>query len=110
LKSPRRSRAGDLDGRGGDGLAAVHAVQHRDVFDSVGGVTERPWSLRMLLIGTKRVDRSGVILSDALSRRYLRYRAFSHLVFADSRRFAEEWTYRFLATALTDAADPSPNG
>jgi hypothetical protein len=33
-----------------------------------------------------------------------------HLVFADSRRFAEEWTYRFLATALTDAADPSPNG
>jgi hypothetical protein len=23
-----------------------------------------------------------------------------HLVFADSRRFAEDWTYRFLATAL----------
>jgi len=33
-----------------------------------------------------------------------------HLVFADSRRFAEEWTHRFLTTALADAADPSPNG
>jgi hypothetical protein len=33
-----------------------------------------------------------------------------HLVFADSRRFAEEWTCRFLATALTDATGPSPNG
>jgi hypothetical protein len=30
----------------------------------------------MLLIETKRVDRSGVILADALPRRYLRYRAF----------------------------------
>jgi len=25
------------------------------------------------------------------------------VVFADSRKFAEEWTYRFLAAALTDA-------
>jgi hypothetical protein len=25
------------------------------------------------------------------------------VVFADSRRFAEEWTYRFLAAALSDA-------
>jgi hypothetical protein len=33
-----------------------------------------------------------------------------HLVFADSRRFAEEWTYRFLTTALTDSSNPSPNG
>jgi hypothetical protein len=32
-----------------------------------------------------------------------------HLVFADSRRFAEDWTYRFLTTALADAPDPSPN-
>jgi hypothetical protein len=32
-----------------------------------------------------------------------------HLVFADSRRFAEEWTYRFLTTALAHASDPSPN-
>jgi hypothetical protein len=33
-----------------------------------------------------------------------------HLVFADSRRFAEEWTYRFLSTALADMSDPIPNG
>jgi hypothetical protein len=25
------------------------------------------------------------------------------VVFADSRRFAEEWTYRFLSSALADA-------
>jgi hypothetical protein len=25
------------------------------------------------------------------------------VVFADSRKFAEEWTYRFLAAALSDA-------
>lgn len=29
------------------------------------------------------------------------------IVFADSRKFAEEWTYRFLATALADA-DTAP--
>jgi hypothetical protein len=27
-----------------------------------------------------------------------------HLVFADSRLFAEEWTYRFLSTAFADAS------
>jgi hypothetical protein len=32
-----------------------------------------------------------------------------HLVFADSR-LAEEWTHRFLSTALADMYDPSPNG
>jgi hypothetical protein len=26
---------------------------------------------------------------------------------ASARRFAEEWTYRFLTTALADASDPS---
>jgi len=31
-------------------------------------------------------------------------------MFADSRRFAEYWTYRFLTTALTDAPGTSPNG
>jgi hypothetical protein len=32
-----------------------------------------------------------------------------HLVFADSRRFAEDWTYRFLTTVLADTIDPSSN-
>jgi hypothetical protein len=30
-----------------------------------------------------------------------------HLVFADSRRFAEEWSYRLLSTALADATGPN---
>jgi len=41
-------------------------------------------------------------LSDILARLQVRYPEVQ-LVFADSRRFAEEWTYRFLATALNDA-------
>ena len=30
------------------------------------------------------------------------------VVFADSRRFAEEWTYRFLAAALAEAPPETP--
>jgi hypothetical protein len=30
------------------------------------------------------------------------------VVLADSRRFAEEWIYRFLAAALGDAAESNP--
>jgi hypothetical protein len=30
------------------------------------------------------------------------------VVFADSRKFAEEWTYRFLAAALSDAMGSDP--
>lgn len=28
-------------------------------------------------------------------------------MFADSRKFAEEWTYRYLATALADHSTPT---
>lgn len=45
-------------------------------------------------------------LADQLARLEVRYPEV-HVVFADSRRFAEEWTYRFLSTALTDASGPS---
>jgi hypothetical protein len=54
-------------------------------------------------------------LPDVLARLQVRYREIP-IVFADSRKFAEEWTYRFLATALADhdgAADgqaPRQNG
>lgn len=50
-------------------------------------------------------------LPDVLARLQIRYREIP-IVFADSRKFAEEWTYRFLATAIADrsetesAADP----
>jgi ERCC4-type nuclease len=52
---------------------------------------------------------NGNWLADQLARLEVRYPKV-HLVFADSRRWAEDWTYRFLTTALADATDPSPNG
>jgi len=48
-------------------------------------------------------------LADQLARLEVRYPEV-HLVFADSRRHAEDWTYRFLTTALTDTNDPNPDG
>jgi hypothetical protein len=54
-------------------------------------------------------------LPDVLARLQIRYREIP-IVFADSRKFAEEWTYRFLATALADLAEsadaqqPDQNG
>ncbi|MDX2091536.1 MAG: ERCC4 domain-containing protein [Kofleriaceae bacterium] len=43
-------------------------------------------------------------LPDVLARLQIRYREIP-IVFADSRKFAEEWTYRFLATALADLGE-----
>lgn len=43
-------------------------------------------------------------LPDVLARLQVRYREVP-VVFADSRKFAEEWTYRFLATAVADRLD-----
>ncbi len=45
---------------------------------------------------------AGAWLADSLARRQVRYPEIG-VVFADSRKFAEEWTYRFLASALGDA-------
>jgi ERCC4-type nuclease len=45
---------------------------------------------------------SGAWLGDMLARLQVRYPEVQ-VVFADSRRFAEEWTYRFLAAALADS-------
>jgi hypothetical protein len=42
-------------------------------------------------------------LADQLARPQARYHEVQ-LVFADSRRYAEDWTYRYLITALADAA------
>lgn len=46
-------------------------------------------------------------IADVLSRLQVRYPEVQ-VIFADSRKFAEEWTYRFLASALMDAAGISP--
>jgi ERCC4 domain-containing protein len=50
----------------------------------------------------KRKHVSGAWLADMLARLQLRYQEVP-IVFADSRKFAEEWTYRFLAAALAEA-------
>jgi hypothetical protein len=49
----------------------------------------------------------GLWLADILARLQVRYPEVN-VVFADSRRFAEEWTYRFLAAAVEDAGAPHP--
>lgn len=46
-------------------------------------------------------------LADVLARLQVRYPEVQ-VVFAESRRFAEEWTYRFLASALADVGRPDP--
>jgi hypothetical protein len=48
-------------------------------------------------------------LADQLARLQVRYPEVQ-LVFADSRRYGEDWTYRFLTTALADSHEPSLNG
>jgi hypothetical protein len=45
---------------------------------------------------------SGAWLADMLARLHVRYPEVP-FVFADSRRFAEDWTYRFLVAALAEA-------
>jgi hypothetical protein len=49
----------------------------------------------------------GAWLGDILARLQVRYPEVP-VVFADSRRFAEEWAYRFLAAALTDSPGSTP--
>jgi len=46
--------------------------------------------------------------TDQLARLEVRYPEV-HVVFADSRGFADEWTHRFLSSALADALGPTPN-
>jgi len=49
---------------------------------------------------------SGAWLADQLSRLEVRYPEV-RVVFADSRRFAEDWTHRFLSSAFADAEGSS---
>jgi hypothetical protein len=41
-------------------------------------------------------------IADGLARLQVRYPEIP-VVFADSRKYAEEWTYRFLVAALSDS-------
>ena len=49
---------------------------------------------------------NGAWLADQLTRLQVRYPGIP-FVFADTRRHAEDWTHRFLTTALTYAAEPN---
>ena len=49
---------------------------------------------------------NGNWLADQLTRLQVRYLGIP-IVFADTRRHAEDWTHRFLTTALTDTAEPN---
>jgi hypothetical protein len=51
---------------------------------------------------------TGGWLADQLARLEVRYPEVT-IVFADSRRYTEEWTSRFRATALADTTDPNAN-
>jgi ERCC4-type nuclease len=60
--------------------------------------------------GLHKLDHvDGNWLADQLARLEVRYPEV-HIVFAGSRRHAEDWTYRFLTTAVADTTDPNPNG
>jgi hypothetical protein len=49
---------------------------------------------------------NGNWLADQVARLQVRYPQIP-IVFTDTRRHAEDWTHRFLTTALTDTAEPS---
>jgi hypothetical protein len=50
----------------------------------------------------------GAWLADQLARLHVRYPDI-HLVYADTRRHAEDWTHRFLTTALAQTTEPTPD-
>jgi hypothetical protein len=47
-------------------------------------------------------------IADVLVRLQVRYPEVQ-VVFADSRKFAEEWTFRFLAAGLAELTDRTPD-
>ena len=112
---------GDYGVRGPDGWLAV--VERKSFEDFVGSMANGTLAFQMArlaelplaavvvegrysaLFDLPRVKEGW--LPDVLARLQIRYREIP-IVFADARKFAEEWTYRFLATALADLAPPDP--
>jgi ERCC4-type nuclease len=107
--------AGDYGVRDGDRWVAV--VERKGLEDLIGSLTNG--TLAFQLAALAELPLAAVViegrypklfevpratrgwLPDVLARLQIRYREIP-IVFADSRKFAEEWTYRFLATALAD--------
>jgi hypothetical protein len=104
---------GDYGVRSGDEVLAV--VERKSLADLAKGLTDG--SLFLLMADLARLDRaavvvedrysalfrheyvSGGVLADAVARAQVRYPAVP-IVFCETRRLAEEWTFRFLGAAL----------
>jgi ERCC4-type nuclease len=115
--------AGDYGVRTGDRWLAV--VDRKSIEDLIGSLSTG--TLAYQLAAMSEVPHAAVVvegrypklfevprvkegwLPDVLARLQLRYREVQ-IMFADSRKFAEEWTYRFLATAIADQAEDSTEG
>jgi ERCC4-type nuclease len=113
--------AGDYGVRAGERWLAV--VDRKSIEDLIGSLSTG--TLVYQLVAMSELPHAAVVvegrypklfdvprvkdgwLPDVLARLQLRYREVQ-IVFADSRKFAEEWTYRFLATAVADLAEDSP--
>ncbi len=109
--------AGDYGVRGDDG-EIVAAVERKSLENLGSSLSDGTLAFQMQCLGELHLSAfvvegrypalfklkhvSGVWLSDVLARLHVRYPEVQ-VIFADSRRFAEEWTYRFLAAALSDA-------
>jgi hypothetical protein len=112
--------AGDYGVRAGERWLAV--VDRKSIEDLIGSLSTG--TLVYQLVAMSELPHAAVVvegrypklfdvprvkdgwLPDVLARLQLRYREVQ-IVFADSRKFAEEWTYRFLATAVADLAEDS---
>jgi hypothetical protein len=108
-------KAGDYGVRDGDRWLAV--VERKSMEDLIGSLSSG--TLAYQLAAMAELPLAAVVvegrypklfelprvkdgwLPDVLARLQIRYREIP-IVFADSRKFAEEWTYRFLATAVAD--------
>lgn len=113
--------AGDYAVHAGDRLVA--AVERKTLEDLAGSLSDGTLSFQLQRLS--EVPHAAVVveagyadlfrlpfgrpawLADILARLQVRYGEIA-IVFADSRKFAEEWTYRFLAAAAGDS-DPADN-
>ena len=103
--------------------AVVAVVERKSLEDLVGSLADGKLAFQLQKLAEQpvaaiavegrysnllKVERSrGAWLADMLARLQVRYPEVQ-IVFADSRKFAEDWTYRFLASALADAARTEP--
>ena len=113
--------AGDYGVR--DGMRWLAVVERKSIDDLIGSLSSG--TLAFQLAAMAELPLAAVVvegrypklfdvprvkdgwLPDVLARLQIRYHEIP-IVFADSRKFAEEWTYRFLATVVADLTDQVP--